>query len=327
MADGSLGNVVLSRPFQFVELQMVTSAVFDREIVWMPSLPKTFAPIKTRWIYAFEVGERNIDQKPILAAEYRADQNGALGFVPGLKRRAVDATEKSAPLPAPVPAAALPLVRQGKRLRYVFVATRGRMGKRAIWEMENGLHTIYERTDLADDYSFKHAADAPNGPFFVLTIDPLTLGENLHLAYEQALNEAINYTVAHEHNPNKAAVEIRSRKYQLAKMIKDTLLAPEGEVTDPMNVRGYLAGGGQPLFDFINEHESKARKLDWARRNAARELVRLLDSAVWGASFKWYLGTQESTNRIGHLWLDASFRCIDRLGETPDGTKIGRAHV
>lgn len=325
--EATLGNVVLSRPFQFAETQTAKSNTFDGRVIWTPKAVQKPGPIKTRWIYAFETGERNVDQKPILAAEYHADEHGSLTFVAGSKRRVVDATEKSAPNGMPVRDAALPIARQGKSLRHAFVASRGRLSKRAIWEIENDLHPIFERVDLADVDSFKPSPDDPMGPLFLSIIDPFTIAESLSRQYHEALNEALRYTVPKKEFGNVEQVALRSRKYQLAKMIKDTLLAPDGEVTDPLDVRPYLAGNGRLLLSFVEAYESKVRKLDWQRRNAARELVSFLNSGIWGATFKWYMATQKDQEEIGYLWLDCSCRCIDRLSETREGATLIRQLV
>ena len=327
MADGALGNVVSSRPFQFALIETASSTAIGRQILWTPHLPEHPQRVTRRWIYAFELGERPADQKPILAAEYHADAKGALGFVAGARRRLVDATENGAPAPAPVPDVTLPLVRQGRPLRHVFVATRGRLHKAAIRRMEDTLPAIYQRLNLADDYVFKRDPKGDPATVFVPIIDPLTIAENLNQSYQEALNEALNQTVVHPNNPRNAEVEIESRKYQLAQMIKENLLMPDGDKSDPFSLREYMAGYGRGMLDFMEERESKIRKPDWRRRNTALDIVRFLDGEVWVEAFRWYMGTADSATEIGHLWFESTLLSIDRLGETPEGRGLLRKLV
>jgi hypothetical protein len=84
----------------------------------------------------------------------------------------------------------------------------------------------------------------------------------------------------------------------------------------------FLAGGGATVTTFIDDYESKARKVVWNSRNAAALLVRLLNSPMYDKAYYWYLGTSAAANSIGHYYLDATFRSLDRLGETPEGRKL-----
>ncbi|HET6150358.1 MAG TPA: hypothetical protein VFH68_22655, partial [Polyangia bacterium] len=317
MGDGDLGNVVISRPFQFVEIQTVVVDREDGANIFTPSLPTALKRIADRYVYAFELGERDSDQKPFLVAEYHADPDGQLSAVPGVTRRKLE--PKAAPKGTPVPSAALPLVRQGKRLRHAFVAMRGRASRAAILDMEDRLHPVYERVNLADDFYFK-LDDTHNA--FLPIIDPLTLGEQLNVAYQKALNAAIAYSVPFEENPDKAAVELRARKYQLAKMIKDSLFAPDGGHHDPLGLGEHLAGAGRSMLNWMDEHDSKLRRLDGQRHYRADQLVRLLNSRIWLDAHSWYLGMKEAANEVGHCWLDATFCSIDRLSEVPIGRKL-----
>ena len=119
-ADGAaaLGNVGPCRPFQFAIVD-TASLTGIRSVPWAPKVPGRRYVATNCWIYAVEVGAAPGKQIPILAAEFQADQHGNLGFVPGAKRRTVEAKEKGAPIPVSIPTAAavLPLVRQGKQLR------------------------------------------------------------------------------------------------------------------------------------------------------------------------------------------------------------------
>ena len=64
MGDGDLGNVVISRPFQFVEIQQVVVDREDGADIFTPSLPTALKRIADRYIYAFELGPRDSDRKP-----------------------------------------------------------------------------------------------------------------------------------------------------------------------------------------------------------------------------------------------------------------------
>ena len=319
MGSGDLGNVVLSHGFQFTDTETAHADVFDHELVWTPALPKTFQPIKSRWIYAYAFAP---GQKAILAAEYQADKDGALTFVPGAKRRLVEPSK--APAGTSVPEAALPIVVQGKPVKYAFVATRGQMGKAAIWNMENSLHPIYERIDLADPSLF-HAG--PSNQQFVAIIDILTVAEGLHWAYLVARNAAINYVMVHPFNTDNDKVEVQTLKYRLAKIIRDGLWQPPGGQDDPMDLAGYLAGDGSTLTGFMSDYESGLNKLIWAGRNLARDLIRLFNSRLWLSACGWYLDTPDAAKTIGHFCLDVFFRCLDRLGETPEGQAFERQLV
>jgi len=317
MGDGDLGNVVISRPFQFVEIQQVVVDREDGADIFTPSLPTALKRIADRYIYAFELGPRDSDRKPMLVAEYYADPDGHLSAVPGVTRRKLE--PKAAPKGTAVPAAALPLVRQGTRLRHAFVAMRGRASRAAIMDMEDRLHPVYERMNLADDFYFK--LDDTRTAFLPI-IDPLTLGEQLNVAYQKALNAAISYTVPFEDNPDKDAVELRARKYQLGKMIKDSLFAPHGGHHDPLGLADHLAGNGGAMLHWLDQHESKLRRLDGQRHYRADQLVRLLNSRIWLDAHGWYLGMKDAAHEVGHCWLDATFCSIDRLSEVPIGRKL-----
>ena len=309
------GNVLLSRGFQFVET-VIAKPGYDGQVwVWTPVLPQKFELLKMKWIYAFRYlpGEN----KGMLAAEYYADKDGALTFVPGNKRRFVDKPNK--PDGKPVREVTLPLVIQGDPIAYKFVVTRGRMPMEAIWDMENSLHPIYRRIDLNAADNFHAGA---NGQQFVAVIDILSVGEGLHRAYLVARNTELQYTVGLTDDEKKAA-RLQTQKYRLAKMIKDSLLAPNGEMTNPLSVQNRLAENGQPMLHFIDEHESKTRRLWWSSRHAARDLALLLNSPLWiFPGTHWYMATEQSSNDIGHFWLDASFKCIERLSETPEGAAV-----
>jgi hypothetical protein len=325
-SDSPLGNVGPSRPFQFAEYEIATSNKVHGDYIFTPTVPDSLISIKNRTIYAFELAE---GQKAILAAEYLADPKGALRYVPGFKRRSVE--PKAAGKGTPVPAAALPLIRQvpgAKRaepLRYLFVAIRGRLSKKTIWDIENDLaQPIFQHWDLADPSSFRQAS----GQSFVLVIDPITLAENLSKAYQGALIDAYNYIVPHENNPHREDVEIRNRKLQLARMIKESLLAPGGHTTDPLKIAGSLINNGSDLLQFVTDETTTLDEFDRKRKRASVDLVRFLKSRVWTDTHYWYMAIPQSDDDgIAHAFLDASFRCTDRLCETPEGREYERQLV
>ena len=316
---GDSGNFILSHGFQFTDTETAHAQFFDGEMLWTPALPKKFQLMKERWIYAYVFVK---GQKGKLAGEYHADKDGALTFVPGDKRRGVEASK--APKGASVPEAALPVIVQADAVKYAFVATRGRMGKDAIRAMENSLHPIYTRVDLADPSNF-HAG--PNNQKFLPIIDILTVAEGLHWAYLVARNAAINYVMVHPFNTDNDKVEIQTLKYRLAKIIKEGLWQPPSGKDDPMDLAGYLSGNGNALIGFMSDYESGLNKLIWAGRNLALDLVRLLNSRLWIATCAWYLDTPEAAKTVGHFCLDVFFRCLDRLGETPEGQAFERQLV
>src|SRR5215831_7363525 len=324
-ANGTLGTGQ-SRDFQFAEYQLVHASFFDHTLVFTPNALTKFAKIQDKYIYAFELGPRDSDQNPLLVKEYHADKDGALSFVDGAKRRLVEF--KAATNWVSIKAVSLPLIKNGKPVRYAFVVTRGRVSKSTIQDMENGLHPVYHPMYLGDDMYFGKGDD---GTSFVSVIDPLTLAYKLNDAYQAALNDFTNYTVPNEkaadeltaaEKAQNAKVEARNARFQLARMIKDTLLAPDGHVTDPLNLCKYLDGNGNPLLQEISEHESKLRKLSWKRRNAAQELVTFFRSSLWSDAHRWYLGTPSDANEIGHFWLGSWGQNLDRLNETPEGRQF-----
>lgn len=310
-----LGNVVQSRGFQFVEVELADPFVIDGDLMWSPRTPTKLAPVKSKWIYAFQISSDG--QKAILAAEYNADRNGALTFVPGAKRRLVEpaAAPKKG---APIPEVGLPLVFQGDAVRYAFVVTRGRLGKAAIWGLENRLSSLYLRKNLADPSVF---LTGPDNRLYLPVVDPLTVALNLHLGYEKALNEAINYVSVNPHNPHNEDVKLRSAKYQLAKMIQESLLSSEHGGDDPLKLKECLAGGGAMLRDFISDEDSAIAKLQGKSRSAARVLIRFLNTEAIVAH-AWYLGTSQASNLIGHFWVDAVLSCLGRLSETEEGRRL-----
>ncbi len=315
-----LGNVVQSRGFQFVEVELADPFVLDGDLMWSPRTPAKLAPIKSKWIYAFQVSSDG--QKAILAAEYHADKNGALTFVPGGKRRLVE------PAAAPkkgtaIPEVGLPLVFQGDGVRYAFVVTRGRLGKAAIWGLENRLDSLFIRKNLADASVFLTGSD---NRLYLPVVDPLTIAERLNAAYQKALNETINYTVVHDNNPDNAQVELRNRKYQLARTMQESLLSSERGAADPLKLTDSLAGAGQTLRNFIDDYQHTDAKLHGKSRSAARVLIRYVNS-IGMVAFSWYLGTPQASSEIGHFWLDAIFRSLDRLNETEEGRELEKQLV
>src|SRR4051794_13088661 len=104
---GDSGNFILSHGFQFTDTETAHAQFFDGEMLWTPALPKKFELMKERWIYAYAFAQ---GQKGKLVGEYHADKNGALTFVPGDKRRGVEASK--APKGASVAEAALPVIVQ-----------------------------------------------------------------------------------------------------------------------------------------------------------------------------------------------------------------------
>ena len=317
MGDGA-GNLIQSKGFQFADTELAHAQVFDGELVWTPALPETFDLMKERWIYAYAFAP---GQKGRLVAEYHADKDGALTFLAGDTRRKLDASK--APKGTPIPEVGLPPIVQADGTKFAFVATRGRMSKKAIQDMENSLHPAYERIDLNDTSHFHAGA---NSKKYLAIIDVLTVAEGLHRAYLVARNQAINYVMVHPFNNDNDKVEVQTLKYRLAKIIRDGLWHPPN-ADDPMNLSGYLAGNGNALVGFMLDYESGLNKLIWAGRNLARDLIRLFNSRLWMSACAWYLDTPDAAKSTGHLCLDVFFRCLDRLGETPEGQAFERQLV
>ena len=306
-----------SRDFQFAEVRWANAyfaSYLDGKLVFSLSTPKAPEKVHSKWIYAFEVRPGN---KVLLTKEYYADPNGALSFVDGAKRRSLDLP--GAPQPVPVGAALLPLSNNGDVVKHAFVVMRDRVGKNVILAMENGLHDVFERKYLGDDrYFIKDAA----GVTFVPVVDPITLAENLHRAYTEALDAAINFTVDHKNNPKRNLARHESRKYQLARMIRDTLLTVDGQPADPLDLQQYMINDGRMLRNYIEEHESTVRKLERARKERAQQLILLFRSGLWASIHDWYLGDPATAEKIGHLWHEGFWQHLERLGETPPGREF-----
>ena len=317
-ADAARGTG-FSRDFQFAEIQWATAyfaSYLGGKLVISTSAPKAPQKIRSKWIYAFEV---RADNKALLTKEYYADPNGALSFVDGPRRRTLDLP--AAPKPVALPAASLPLSNNSDVVKHAFVVMRDRVGKNVILAMENSLHDVFERKYLGEDrYFIKDAA----GVTFVPVVDPITLAENLHRAYTDALNAAINFTVDCDGNPKRNLARHESRKYQLARIIRDTLLTVDGQPADPLELQKYMVNEGRTLRDFIEQHESTVRKLEAARKDRAQQLVLLFRSGLWGTLHDWYLGDPVTAEEIGHLWHDGFWQHLERFGETEPGRQFLR---
>jgi len=297
--------------FQFADTELASANSFDHRLVWTPKRPKSPELIKNRWIYVFAFVD---GQKAILDGEYYADGKGSLTYLPGKTRRTLE-PKKAPRRGTPVKEAWVKNVILKQVYKYAFVATRGRMGIDAIWDMENSLHPIYERMNLADLSHFQDGADKNK---YLAIIDPLVIALKLSEAYQTALNEAINYVIVHPKNLNNADVEVRNRKVHLAKMIKAYLLEPRGGKSDPLEVRDHLDGGGATLESYLSDKESELRTKKWAAKNAARDLILFLDSVAVDSG-RWYCGSLQAIESVGPVWLDAIGSCLARLRETEEG--------
>ena len=326
-ATGQTGTGNVSG-FQFTEYQMVQADYVDHDLVLTPKLPKKFQKIQKKYIYAFALGPHYADQIPFLVKEYQADETGALSFIDGSKRRFREPAAATSWVSAP--AVSLPLIVNGKPARYAFVVGRGRFSAGAILDMENGLHPTYHPMYLgtdsgADDKSkVQYFKQGDDGLWYLPVVDALTFAEQLGEAFKGACIEYTNYTTPNDQNKGqKSDVEARNARYQLARMIKDTLLAPDGgTVTDPLNIRGGMQNNGDVLLDEIKDSESTLRTKSFARRNAAVQLVRYYKSGLWKAAHRWHLGPQSNKAEIGQYWIDTFGRSLDRLGEVPEGRKF-----
>ena len=317
-ADAARGTG-LSRDFQFAEVQWANAyfaSYLGGKLVFSTSAPKAPRKIQSKWIYAFEIRPGD---KALLTKEYYAAPDGALSFVDGAKRRTLDLP--AAPKPVAVRAASLPLSNNGDAVKHAFVVMRDRVGKNVILAMENSLHDVFERKYLGDDrYFIKDAA----GMTFVPVVDPITLVENLHRAYTDALDNALKFTVDFNGNEKRNLARWESRRYQLARMIRDTLLTVDGQPADPLDLQKYMVNEGRTLRDFIEQHESTVRKLERARKERAQQLVLLFRSGLWAALHDWYLGDPPTAEKIGHLWHDGFWQYLERFGETEPGREFLR---
>jgi hypothetical protein len=314
--DESLGTV-FSKPFQFAEVEYVRLTETLGRRVWNDSaVPKKLEPIRNRWIYAFEVAQPEELQKRILVAEYHADGAGHLAVLPGAKRRRLDPGQPGTD-PLPVPAAALPATVQGRRLAYFFVATRVRLGKTGIAMIENLEREscyFFARRVLAEDHDLHRGAGA-HAPWFVRVADPMTTAEALHRAYVQSLNECIRVVCPVGEKDQAEQVAVRTRQYQLGKILRDSFLTPLEGPEDPLGMRKHLEANGRPLFKFLHDYEKRMHELAAKKEECAWALVRFLDSPLWRGFRLW----SRSNLSEYHYFLESAVRCIERLRETNAG--------
>jgi hypothetical protein len=289
---------------------------------------KELVPVTNRWIYAFEAGYGDISKIAILAREYHADDKGALTFVDGNKRRLVDATDDSEPKGQPIADAGLPLTRQTEHCHYVFVATRGRLCRDAIRDIESRLTgqqkswrmpSIYRPINLGDSLQ-----KDPNGKPFAPVFDPLTLAENLGRSYRRALNWAINLAVPHKNNPKREEMATDVLKYQLGAMMRDNLLR---DGNDPQQIRPHLVNNGDRMLHFLDKREAALSMARQQGRLQAAAVVLFFKSDIWSVARGWYHGpikcgpTTTAAKTIGHMFLASCADAHRRLEETGIGQR------
>ena len=289
---------------------------------------KELVPVTNRWIYAFETGYADIGKIAILAREYHADDKGALTFVDGNKRRLVEATDDSEPKGQPIADAGLPLTRQTEHCHYVFVATRGRLCRDAVRDIESRLTgprkawrmpSIYRPINLGDSLQ-KHAKGKPFAP----VIDPLTLAENLGRSYRRALNWAINLAVPHKNNPKREEMATDVLKYQLGAMMRDNLLR---DGNDPQQIKPHLVNNGDLMLHFLDKREAALSMARQQGRLQAAALVLFFKSDIWSVARGWYHGpikcgpTTTAAKTIGHMFLASCADAHRRLEETGIGQR------
>ena len=316
---GDQGNLIQSKGFQFTICEAAFRDVLDGH--WRPEKPEKPKKAKDTWIYAIGYV---LGQKGKLAGEYYADKNGALTFVPGDTRRKFEPGDPNLKKRTPKPEAGLPVIIQEKPIRYSFVATRGQVGTDAIWDMENSLPQLYGYFDLADSDVF--VTDS-NNQLFLPIVDALSIGEGLNKRYQADRDRLTAYKIGKADDKNdQVAADTRSKKYQLAKTIKDKFYDPPDGPFDPLGIGEYLAGSGKPLADCISVYEKVIKSHDDASRYAARRLVAFLNSPLWIQPYEWYLESTEKYN-IGQYWLEGTSYSIARLGETPEGRELFRQMI
>jgi hypothetical protein len=304
-----------SQDFQFVEVQWVDLYILDKQLMLSLGTPKKLTKILSKWIYAFQIQSGT---KAKLAKEYYADPKGALSFVDGPARRGVELT--AAPKPVPVDAASLPLSINGAPVKYAFVVMRDRVGKGTIAAMENGMHEVYEHKYLGADGRFLLQDAAKTN--FVPVVDMITLAERLHLAYTDALDTALNFAIVHPKHPAPNVARYQARKYQLARMIRDTLLTVKKQPADPLDLKSHMLSQGETLKNDIETHERTVRDLNRARVSRANQLSLLFRSTAWTDLHDWYLGDPVTAQHAGHIWQEGMWQHIERLGETAPGREF-----
>jgi len=318
------GNLIGGKGFQFT---IVPCAFVDSDGNWRPEqiekpdkAPASWKPPKATntWIYAIGYP---LDDKAKLMGEYYADENGALTFISGDKRRKFEPGDPNLQNRTPKPAAGLPTIIQKKPVTYAFVATRGQLAKDTIWEMQNSLPSIYgdrrqRDFDLNDISVFYACAD---GELYLPIVDVLSIGEELNHRYTMTRNHAIAYVNGKPDGSDAATADARRKKYQLAKMINDQLIDPPSGSYDPLHlVEKSLKDQGKELNDCVSVFEKVTLSNDEASNRAARHLIRFIDSPLWALQHRWYCESKEGHN-LGHYWIEAKCHAIFRLRETPAG--------
>ncbi len=313
---GDKGNLIGTKPFQFA---ICRAAFIDTHGNWRPEKLENPEKATNTWIYA--IGYR-LGDKGKLAAEYHADDHGALTFVKGERRRALE--PKAVKAREKVPEAGLPSIVQEKPISYTFVATRGQLAKDTIWEMENSLPQIYGYVDLSDPTVF---LTGPNNQLFLPVVDILSIGEELNRRYAATRNNAIAYVNGKPDDKSDAAkAETRRKQYQLAKMIHDQLYDPPRGPFNPLDLTTSLKDDGKALTDCMSVFESVNRSNEETSARAARRLIAFINSPLWELQHRWYWESDEGIN-VGHYWVEATCIAIDRLRETPAGRKFINAMV
>jgi hypothetical protein len=314
VGDNGQGNLLGDKGFQFT----IVPAVFtDSYGHYRPEKVENPTKAKNTWIYA--IGYR-LGDKGKLWGEYHADDKGALTFVSGDRRRALEPADVKKR--EKIDGAGLPTIIQKKPVTYAFVATRGQLSKGTIWEMENSLPQIYGYRN-GGDFDLNDPAvvvtDA-SGQRFVPVVDVLSVGEELNHRYIATRNQALSYVNG---KPNDDAdqkkAEERRKKYQLAKLIKDQLYDPPKGPFDPLHLaKDSLTGEGKDLKECVSVFEAVTHSNDEASNRAADYLINFLLSSLWDLQHKWYWESDEGRN-IGQYWIEASCNSIQRLRETPAG--------
>jgi hypothetical protein len=329
VGDDDAGNLIGSKGFQFT---IVPAAFIDTYGYWRPEkvekpdkAPDGWHPPKATntWIYAIGYP---LGAKAKLVAEYHADDNGALTFLPGDKRRKFEPGDANIKNRTSKPAAGLPTIIQDKAVTYAFVATRGQLAKDTIWAMENSLPRIYSNRLDGEPFNLNDVSifvQDKSGNLYLPVVDVLSIGEGLNKTYVATRDHALAYVNGKPDGSDAEKAKARRKQYQLAKMIQDQLVYPPGGAADPLHlIYNCLNNRGKDLNDCISVYEKVTGSNEAASNRAAQRVIDFIDSDLWELQHKWYWESKEGRN-LGHYWVEAECNALNRFRECA----VGREHI
>lgn len=319
----------ISRIFSFVEFEDATVSGLD-ESAWTYSLPaveaidKPPAPVKTRWIYAFQLTSNTTSE---LYAEYFADTSGTLSLFPGAKARIQERKDRSSPVALGSDSCTLPRIVNGTRVYYFFFLSRIRLHLKVIKDIEAARPKVLSVVDLSLDESF-HKSINPSDPvhfetFWLGVLDPITIAFKLHWRYEVECNQVLVWTTEFAELPEVANEQIRMKNkcLILAKLLKQVV---DNDPTDTLGLVNEFANGDrQAPAKFINDHQAELERRILVRDRSAESLCRFVDAELLTRHVETSYRIDEKNDYA--QWIVCVEFWLSRLNESPNGkARIGK---